>query len=234
VFFLPYAFDHIQMARRVMDGPLGKAFADGMSSTQVKLLGFVDPTGFQIITNSSLEIRTPAQLKGLRIRTIPGAKPLEAMLDSVGVIPVKVGSREEISALSNGTIDGQMNTAASIISRGIDTVQQYATLTNHAYVPYVWIYNRAAFDVLSEADQKVIEAAAKKSIALAHQRAIELENSDRGTRGLHRRLQVKTLSATDKAAFKAAMRPAVEKAIIKQIGENGEEWLQRFIKATSN
>lgn len=232
VFYLPYAFSSSQHARRVMDGPFGLRLGEAMAEqTPLKLLGLVDAPGFQLITNSRREISTPEQLSGLKFRTIPGAKLLEAMFRAIGAKPVKVGSREELSALGAGVIDGQMNSSAVILSRGIDTVQKYATVSKHAYFPYIWVFNRAAFDQLPAEDQAIIQSAARIAIERAHRFALAQENSDQGISGLRRRMKVRDLSAAEQQRFQQAMQPAVEKAIAELLGESGATWLAAFKRA---
>lgn len=231
---LPYAFERLETAQQVLAGPFGKRLADDLAShSQLRLLGFVSPAGFHILTNSQHEISTPNQMRDLRIRAIPGAKSLEAMLLSVTAKPVKVSSREELSALSNGLIQGQMNPASVVLARGIDRVQRYATLTNHLYVPYVWLFNRQALEALPPADVKIIESAAQTAIAKADKEALLIQNSDRGLAGLKKRLQVRDLQPAERGRFEAAMRPATEAAIVKEIGDSGSDWMSAFKSAVA-
>lgn len=229
---LPYAFDRLETAHQVLAGPFGQRLADGLAAhTSLQLLGFVDPPGLHIITNSRQEVRSPEQLRDLRIRAIPGSKPLAAMIASLGATPVKVSSREELSALATGAVQGQMNPPSVVLARGIDTVQRYATLSNHLYVPYVWLFNRQALAALPAADAKIVATAAQSAIAKGYQLALALQNSDQGLGGLKRRLKVHELSGSERAAFEAAMRPPTEAAIVKEIGTDGAEWMSAFKSA---
>lgn len=231
---LPYAFDRLETAHQVLAGPFGQHLADDMAAhSRLKLLGFVDPPGFHILTNAQREISNPAQLRELRIRAIPGAKVLEAMLLAAEAKPVKVSSREELSALSSGALQGQMNPASVVLARGIDSVQRYATLTNHLYVPYVWLFNQPALAALTPADAKAIESAARIAINKAYQLALAVQVSEHGVAGLKKRLQVRDLSAKERAAFAAVLRPATEAAIVKDIGSSGEEWMNALKTAIS-
>lgn len=228
----PFAFHSLDHARAVLDGPFGLALAKGLrEATSVSLLGFVDPDGFHVLTNSDRPVAGPEDMWGLRLRAIPGSVPLEAMIKSVGAKPVKVSSREEMSALSSGQVDGQMNSAAVLIARRMDGVQRYATMINHLYIPYVWIFNTKALEALSPGDADIIRAAAMTASARAHALALAFRSSDRGDAGLRRRLDVIVPSAAALAAFEAAMRPPVEQAIIETIGAGGPAWMERFREA---
>ncbi len=232
---LPYAFDRLETAQQVLAGPFGKRLADDLASrSKLRLLGFVAPAGFHILTNSQREIGAPNQMRDLRIRAIPGAKSLEAMLLSVAAKPVKVSSREELSALSNGVIQGQMNPASVVLARGIDRVQRYATLTNHLYVPYVWLFNSQTLAALAPADAKIIDSAVASAIAKADKEALRIHNSEYGLAGLKKRLQVRDLKPAERSTFEAAMRPATEAAIVKEIGDDGSEWMSAFKSAIND
>lgn len=228
----PFAFDSLDQAHRVLDGPFGRRLGDDLAArTRLRLFGFVDPGGFHVLTNSARPVRNPADMKGLRIRAIPGSKPLEAMIAGAGAAPVKVSSREELSALSSRAIDGQMNPAPAVLARGLDTAQRYATLTNHLYAPYLWVFNKQAFDALPPEDAQLLTKAAQAALARGHTQALALWDSPRGVPGLKKRLDVYTPSPAERAAFAAAMGPPTEKAIAAEIGEGGTEWLRAFREA---
>lgn len=231
---LPYAFASLEDASRVLDGPFGRHLAGEMAAnTKLRLLGFVDPPGFHILTNSDRPVRVPEEMWGLRLRAIPGSKPLETMIRAVGATSVRVSSREELAALATGVADGQMNPPAVVLARGFDRVQRYATLTDHLYVPYVWVFNRDAFVGLSAADTEIVLKAAQAARARAHALALAIHASERGKAGLDKRMEVVALTPAGRAAFRAALRPPVEDAILAEIGERGPAWMSEFKAAAA-
>ena len=223
-----------RQAARVLDGPFGQRLADDMAArTKLHLLGFVSPPGLHILTNSDRPVASPEEMWGLRLRAIPGSKPLEAMIRAVGASPMRVSSREELAALASGSVDGQMSPPAVVLARGFDRVQRYATLTDHLYVPYVWLFNKAALAALSDDDRRVVEQAAGLARARAQKLALTLRQSDQGTGGLGKRMSVTPLNAARRAAFKAALRPPVEDAVLTEIGADGPRWLAELSAATA-
>lgn len=226
---LPYAFASLEDAGRVLEGPFGRRLADEMAArTKLRLFGFVDPPGFYILTNSDRPVRDPDEMWGLRLRSIPGSKPLEAMIRAVGANPVRVSSREELAALATGVVDGQMNPAAVVLARGFDRVQRYATLTDHLYVPYVWVFNRAALDALAPEDAALVLQAAEAARQHAHSMAVALNAPSRRAFDLNKRMEVAVPAPAARAAFKAALRPPAETAIVAEIGAEGERWMADF------
>lgn len=225
----PFAFEKLETARKLLDGQFGQRLADDMAQrSKLYLFGFVDPTGFHILTNSKREVSQPEHLQGLRIRTVPGTKPVDALIRSLGAEPVKVSSREELSALSSGVIHGQMSSASQTLARGMDTAQRYATLTEHLYSPYVWIFNQKLLDALPPDDAELLRTAARSAIKKGHQLALSLQKSERGVLGLQKRLQVRRLSSPERDAFRMKMAPASETAIAEEIGQEGQSWLKEF------
>lgn len=229
---LPYAFQSLGQARQVLDGPFGQRLGDALAErTRLRLMGFVDPPGFHILTNSDRPVGTPEEMWGLRLRAIPGSKPLEAMIRAVGAAPVKVSSREELSALSSGAVDGQMNPVSVVLARGFDGVQRYATLTEHLYAPYVWVFNGAFLEGLTDEDRAILSQAARAAVARGHALAMDSERAWRALAELRRRLDVRALSEAERAAFSAAMRPPVEEAVVKAIGQDGQDWVDALGRA---
>lgn len=226
---LPFAFSSLGQADAVLEGPFGRRLADDMAArTKLRLLGFVNPAGFHILTNSDRPVRDPDEMWGLRLRAIPGSKPLEAMIRAVGASPVRVSSREELAALATGVVDGQMNPPAVVMARGFDRVQRFATMTDHLYVPYVWVFNKAALDAMAPADADIVMRAVRAAKAHAHALAMAMNASGRSRAGLGKRMVVYTPDAAARAAFRQALRPPVESAIVEEIGVDGERWMADF------
>lgn len=65
----PYVFDSYAHAYAVIDGPFAEWVSDGvLESKGLHNLGGWD-YGFRCLTNSKVEVKTPADVKGLKIRT---------------------------------------------------------------------------------------------------------------------------------------------------------------------
>jgi TRAP-type C4-dicarboxylate transport system substrate-binding protein len=65
---LPFLFEDSAAAFRVLEGPIGEELAQRFAKVQMVPLGWWD-NGIRHITNSKRPITTPADLKGLKIRT---------------------------------------------------------------------------------------------------------------------------------------------------------------------
>ena len=230
---LPFLIESRAAGRALYDGAFGQQLAADMEAkTGFVVLGFGEPGGLQIITNSQRPVVHPQDMAGLKIRSVPGLSSLDAMIRSLGGKAVKVSSREEYNALGSGVIDGQMLPSSVVLGRRFDEVQKYATLTYHLYSPYVWIFNGQAFNALSPDVQGVVRDAAKAGIAHGYEVARAWESSESGLPLLRRRMKVLDLSPSQRAEFAAITQPAVKADLAKTLGPDGQDWLERMITAT--
>ena len=111
VFDLPFAFSNISFVHDVMDvgSTFGKKLAaDINKKTGLKVLGLLDSGGYFAISNSKRAIKSMADMKGLRIRTMT-LPTHEAIISSLGGKPTPLPWPEVYTALQTGVADGQMN-----------------------------------------------------------------------------------------------------------------------------
>jgi tripartite ATP-independent transporter DctP family solute receptor len=227
---MPFALPSEEVAYRVFDGPFGQKLAGVIEQkTGLAVLGFGDGGGFFAITNSRRPIHAPSDMQGLKIRTVPGFEPLEAMISSLGAKPVAVSSREEATALASGVVDGQMSPPVAVLANRFDDVQKYITLTDHLYTPTVWIFNRDALNGLSAEDQTAVRQAATAALAVG--RRVAHDVAEKQLPVLRRRMEVIEPTPSELAAFKAATQPAVAAVVAKSLGEEGTQLLAAFLAA---
>jgi tripartite ATP-independent transporter DctP family solute receptor len=161
VFDLPFLFPDEEVADKVLDGPFGQKFLDSLSAHGIIGLAFWE-NGFRELTNSVREVRTPADLKGLKIRTMENPVHLAAFR-ALGANPTPMPFGELFSALQQKTIDGQENPSPTIFLQKFYEVQKFTTLSNHFYSPFVFMYSKRLWDRLDKQDQDIIRAAAQEA-----------------------------------------------------------------------
>ena len=100
---VPFAYPNISATYAVLDGPFGqKLAADINKKTGLKVLGFGDSGGFFAITNSKRPVKSVADMKGLKIRTM-GLKTHQTLVSSLGGQPASIAWA--VSAVMIGTKD---------------------------------------------------------------------------------------------------------------------------------
>jgi tripartite ATP-independent transporter DctP family solute receptor len=228
---IPFAFPNISKTYEVFDGPFGaKLAADIDKKTGLHTLGFGDSGGFFQLTNSKHPIHTPADMKGLKIRTM-GLDTHKAIISAMGGQPAAISWSEVYTALQTGVADGQMNPIPIIAFAKFQEVQKYLTLSGHIFAPYVWVMNKDFWDSLTDNEKYVVSYAAKSAIVAGRGMGRAIEASDRGLKELSKTMKVNTLTADEKAEFKRVATPAVKKLILEKFGDEGKDMLDAFLKA---
>ncbi|MFP1557722.1 TRAP transporter substrate-binding protein DctP [Escherichia coli] len=99
-------------------------------------------------TNSRAPVKTPADLKGLKIRT--NNSPMNiAAFKVFGANPIPMPFAEVYTGLETRTIDAQEHPINVVWSAKFFEVQKYLSLTHHAYSPLLVVINKAKFDGLT-------------------------------------------------------------------------------------
>jgi tripartite ATP-independent transporter DctP family solute receptor len=228
---IPFAFPNISKTYEVFDGPFGaKLAADIEKKTGLHVLGFGDSGGFFHLTNSKRPIRTPEDMKGLKIRTM-GLDTHKAIISSLGGQPAAIAWSEVYTALQTGVADGQMNPIPIIAFAKFQEVQKFLTLSGHLFAPYVWVINDKFWDSLSDAEKEVVSYAAKSAIVAGRGMGRIIESSERGLTALSKTMEVNALTTAEKEKFKNAAIPEVRKLIENKFGEEGKEMLKAFLDA---
>ncbi|OEU55297.1 MAG: C4-dicarboxylate ABC transporter substrate-binding protein, partial [Desulfobulbaceae bacterium S3730MH12] len=177
---VPFAFPNISKTYEVFDGPFGKKLAaDIEKKTGLHVLGFGDSGGFFQLTNSKRPIHTPADMAGVKIRTM-GLDTHKAIITAMGGQPAAISWSEVYTALQTGVADGQMNPVPIIAFAKFQEVQKYLTLSGHIFAPYVWTMNNKFWDSLSDSEKEVVTYAAQSAIVAGRGMGRVIEASDRG------------------------------------------------------
>jgi TRAP-type transport system periplasmic protein len=160
-FDLPFLFPNEEVADKVMDGPLGQKFLDSLSQHGIKGIGFWE-NGYRQLSNSVKEVKSPDDVKGLKIRTMENPVHLTAFR-ALGANPTPMPFGELFTSLQQRIIDGQENPVTTIYLQKFYEVQKYTTLTNHFYSPFVFMMSKKTWDSLSKEDQDIVMKAGKEA-----------------------------------------------------------------------
>jgi tripartite ATP-independent transporter DctP family solute receptor len=129
---LPYAFRTYTEAWQVLDSPFMKKLMDEMrKKTGVRCLD-VNQNGFRNFSNNIHPVKTPADLKGMKIRTMEHRGHMK-MVESLGANPVPIAWGELYTALQQKVVDGQENPPSLVLAMKFYEVQKYYTLDGHIY-----------------------------------------------------------------------------------------------------
>ena len=159
---MPYSFPSTEVGRKVLNGPFGKELADAAAKKSgIRILSYL-PSAFRNFSNSVRPIKTPADMKGLKIRVQPIPIHLE-IVSSLGASATPIAWGELYNALQTGVVDGQENAPYTILLAKLQEVQKYYTLDKHLLNMPLVIVNEAFYAGLSDADRSALESAASQA-----------------------------------------------------------------------
>jgi len=210
---VPFLFRDYNHARAVLDGPIGQNMLTHFDSKGMKALTWCDG-GFRHMTNNRRAVNQPADLKGLKMRSMENPVHIRAY-KAFGIIPTPMAFTEVFTALQQGTVDGQENPLSTIWANNFDQVQKHMSLTGHVFSPCVILMNKQAFDKLTAEDQKHFLAAAK--VATAVNRARVDKDEREAVEDLRKR-GMKVVTDVDKTAYQAVLVD-VYKDLAKEFGQ---------------
>jgi tripartite ATP-independent transporter DctP family solute receptor len=163
-FDLPFIITSEKAADAIFDGPVGKKIASSLEGKGLHLLAYYE-NGFRQLTNSKHAVKTPADLKGLKIRTMENPIHLAAF-KALGANPTPMPFSEVFTAMQQHTIDGQENPIPTIYLQKFFEVQKHVSLTGHVYGPHIMLISDQLWNGLSAEDKKIFEEAAYESALL--------------------------------------------------------------------
>lgn len=158
IFDIPFLFPNGEVADKVLDGKIGQQLSDLMPKYGLINLAWAE-NGFRDLTNSVKDVKTPDDLKGMKIRTMDNKFHLEAWR-LMGSNPTPMSWSEVFTALQQKAVDGQENPVPNCYSARIQEVNKHWTITNHIYSPFMFLFSKSIWDTIPAEDQAIIREAA--------------------------------------------------------------------------
>ena len=219
LFSLPFlAQDHAGLDA-MTQGEVGKQIMKIVEKAGVVPLAWGE-NGFREVSNSKREIRTPADMKGLKFRVV-GSPIFNDTFTALGANPTQMSWADAQPALASGAVEGQENPLHVFTAAKLNTLaQKYVTRWGYVADPLIFVVNREVWESWTPADREIVRQAAieagKQEVAIARK---GLTGADQAlvkeVEGLG--VKVTQLSDAEKNAFKQATKPVVEKWTV-QIG----------------
>ena len=130
-----------------------------------RILGWFE-NGFRQISNRLRTIRSPADIKGMRIRVLPSEVQARTF-ELLGAVPLRWDLTEAIAAIKAGTIDAQENPFANTVTYGVHKFHHYHSVTNHFYISRPIFLHRDTFDAWPQDLQDAMREAVTASVAFS-------------------------------------------------------------------
>ncbi len=173
----------------------------------LRVLAIYDNGGFRSFSNNRRPIRTAADMRGLKLRTMTIPVHME-MVKALGASPTPIAWLELYNALQTGVVDGQENSAATILGGSLQEVQKYYTLDEHLMGSAMIVTSEKWFRSLPADLQTAILEAGK--IAEYAARGTSRANDSLALEAVQKAgVQIYYPNAAEKATFKAAAQQPV-------------------------
>ncbi|MGA1854757.1 DctP family TRAP transporter solute-binding subunit [Azospirillum sp. 11R-A] len=219
LFSLPFLMPDHKALDALTQGEVGKKLFELLASKDVMPLAWGE-NGFREISNSKHPIRTPADLKGLKIRVVGSPLYLDTFT-ALGANPTQMSWADAQPALSTGAVDGQENPLAIFVAAKLATLgQKNLTLWGYVADPLIFVVNKEVWASWSKEDQEAVRAAAVQ--AAAEEVAISRKGITADDDSLLKEItaqgvEVVRLTPDQQKAFQTATQPVFDKWA-KQIG----------------
>ena len=158
---LPFLFSDFDAAWAFMDGEIEAAAEAELLELGIRVLAHYD-NGFRCVTNSKGPVESPADMKGMLIRT-PENQVIMATMSALGANPQPLAFSELYQALQQKTYDAQENPIPVIYNNKLFEVQDYLSVTNHIYSGMCFAIAESTWNKLTEEQQKIVAEAALAS-----------------------------------------------------------------------
>lgn len=220
IFSMPFLMPDYKAMDALTGGEVGKDLFKILETKDVVPLAWGE-NGFRELSNSKRPVRTPDDLKGLKIRVVGSPLYLETFM-ALGANPTQMSWADAVPALSSGAVDGQENPLTVFTSAKLPSAANQKNLTLWGYVadPLIFVVSKTVWESWTPEDRKAVgEAAvqaAKENIIESRKGLVAPDDTmikEIETQG------VKVINLTDqeKAEFRKATKPVYDKWA-KQVG----------------
>jgi tripartite ATP-independent periplasmic transporter solute receptor, DctP family len=200
---LPYLFSSTADEVKYLNGEPGKELLGDLGAIKTKGLALMSRTPREV-TNSKRPIKSPQDLKGLKIR-VPGNPLWTKFFGAVGASPTPMDFSEVFTALQTGAIDGQENPVEVPATNKFSEVQKYLSMTNHMSDAFILAVSDKKWSALDKSVQSELQSAADETAkfktqndaALADKQVSQLESQG---------MKVNKLSSSGLEEFKKTAR----------------------------
>lgn len=203
---LPYLFRDWDHVEKFLDSDTAKEFYGLTESVGMTTLSFMT-RGFRHVTSNIAPIKTPADLKGLKVRVAESEVYIETF-KALGANAQAMAWGEVFTALQQGTIDAHENTIITTRDYKINEVQKYMSETGHFFAFAALQMNSNLLKGMSAEDQAMFREAgleAGKKLGLEQKEAEAAAKKELEEKGM-------VFNAVDdKAAFESMMQPVYDK-----------------------
>jgi TRAP-type C4-dicarboxylate transport system substrate-binding protein len=179
------------------------------SGDKIRLMTIGNTGGWRNFANTKRRVATPADLAGMKMRTVPADLP-QFLATTLGAAPTPIPWPELFTSLQTGVVDGTANGITDIMSMKFpDAGLKYLTLDGHSYTGAFWWMGEDRFAALNDAQRQVVldgfAALQQATFASPKRKEIQAYADFKAAGG-----EVYVPTAEERVAFKAAVAPVLD------------------------
>lgn len=228
IFGLPFVFNNHAHAYAVLDGKFGQELGEDMrKKTGIRLMGYAD-NGIRHFTNSKRAIKTPDDMKGLKMRVQPSPVFVK-LVESLGGSPTAIDWGELPAALAQGTADGQENGVTNIMAASLYQHQKHVTLDGHVYSLHAYLISDRFFNSLTDTEKKAVTEGVDKAKKIHRDMTREQDLSAKKVLS-EKGMTVTELTPAEIDRFRKAAQPAVRAYLEADVSK---EWTEKLLSAAA-
>lgn len=207
IFSMPFLMPDYAAIDALTGGPVGERLFEIIEANGVVPLAWAE-NGFREVSNSKHPIRSPEDLKGLKVRVV-GSPLFNDIFTALGANPTQMSWADAKPALTTGAVDGQENPLSVFtVAKVYEVGQKHLTFWHYVADPLIFAVNQEVWNSFTPADQEIVRQAAL----------------DAGAEGIE--IARKGLTGDDRSAIKEVEALGVEAV------ELTPEEHQAFVEAT--
>ncbi len=216
---IPYLFESSEEADYVLDQHLFSKFQKIFDTKDLILLTWAE-NGWRSIGHKSKMIKSPSDLKGVKIRSQESKVHL-AFWKRMQAAPQAISIPEVLPALQTGVVEAFDNTPLFTLAAEWQSAIKYYSVTDHIFQPAVVVYSKKFWNKLSESDRKILLGSGNAQAVGFRKSVREL---GQGLIGVLKEqgIQIYQLNNAEKSVFKKSLE-GFDQEIVKSLGAGGEE-----------
>lgn len=213
LFSLPFLTPDAKGLDALIKGQVGKELFAVLVKQGVVPLAFGE-NGFRELSNSGHPVKTPADLKGMKIRVV-GSPIFIDSFTALGANPTQMSWADAQPALATRAVDGQENPLSIFSAAKLHALgQNHLTLWGYMTDPLIFVVSKQIWNSWSETDRKAVRVAAEQAAAeniVASRKGIS-SGDDALLQSIEKSgVTISRLTAEQRKAFKDATRPVYDK-----------------------
>ena len=156
---LPYLLTDDRVAETVLAGDFTREVRKEIlkdSDNKVRLMTIGNTGGWRNFANTKHTVKSPADLDGLKIRTVVADLP-QKLVTAMGASPTPIPWPELFTSFQTGIVEGSKNGITDIMGMKFpEAGLKHVTLDGHAYMSALWYMNNDSFMDMPEDMRKVV------------------------------------------------------------------------------